>query len=836
MKKQAKKNLIAALSLAFVASLGVAGLAKTDVYATGEVEEVAVEGNFQMVDGAAIRIKSNTPSGIRWSVTVSESYYNYVTSLGEVEWGMVVDNKPITEKGGATQEVIPLKNQTLPKFTANDGKEETWTYYASITYDELDVSDTATLTKVYETVLYARAYNVVNDVTTMAIDADTGRSIKGVAMNCLVQENTTGNDDVTTDNKSTFVEYAGGEYATIESETVTKNAYDTKNATGTVISQDTLAAGTYSVYVGAKKFDDVTLGADGAISTTVSGLGSTLSTVGETNNVRFINADGEVYQVPFVSATHLISTADELKNYINSYDASVDTTGWYAVLTDNITISNQWDTGKGGNVYFRGTFDGLGHMVTGPIYSWNAFGLFGGVVGTAGTIKNVGFDGLYSPAGGAYALSGYMAGTMENVYVKATTAAASQYVKVQYNGTTKKNGVMKNCVFDVTYTGTQGAATAEGSAGNRTNVFTIGNTTDTLCTGNYATTAAFLAAQGENACWSGHWTFNDFGLCFGDTLVAQYATETKATAYGAAYTYANNAYTKQDTFTVDVSSLIGNAENYTVLLDGEEVETDGVLTLNVANYTMGSTHEVTVAANGKVYSQPFMVVSHAIGTEAELKTYIDNNGSTDETAIAEEKTWYAVLTDDITFTTRWDAGKANSVAFRGTFDGLGHMITGPIYAWNSGGLFGAIQAGAIVKNVGFDGLYSANAPANALSGFLSGTMENVYVKASTANTAQYVRFWGGTVKNCVFDVNFTGSTAGKTIWNKWGSFSNIFSIGSVDASINSDGSANDITTNYATVADFISEQLANVNTTNGWNMDVWSVKEGKLYFGTALVG
>jgi hypothetical protein len=297
-------------------------------------------------------------------------------------------------------------------------------------------------------------------------------------------------------------------------------------------------------------------------------------------------------------------------------------------------------------------------------------------------------------------------------------------------------------------------------------------------------------------------------------------------AYGAAYTYANNAYTKQDTFTVDVSSLIGEATDYTVLLDGEEIETNGVITLNVADYTMASTHEVTVAANGKVYTQPFMVVSHAIGTADEFKAYI--NSYTDNGGITAD--WYAVLTDNITFIEEWVTGKAanNNNFFRGTFDGLGHMITGPIKVNQRYGLFGGIGGVAgTIKNVGFDGLESTYDYPFALSGYMAGTMENVYVKATTAIQSQYVNVqWNGStssngvIKNCVFDITYTG-TVGTVTNNK---SANAFVIG------------NDANANYGTVAEFISAQLVNVTTANGWNMDVWSVKEGKLYFGSALVG
>ncbi|MBO5737577.1 MAG: hypothetical protein J6S04_07185, partial [Clostridia bacterium] len=700
-----------------------------------------------------------------------------------------------------------------------------------------------TLAKVYDEVLYARGYALVDGEYIYAEEADVARSIKGVAISCLIQENTVGCDDVTDTNLETFQTYAGGAYDVIENDGIVKNAYNVKTAVGTITAQNALEAGTYSVYVGAKKFDEITVSGDGKATVTITDLGSTISKIGKENNVSLINESGEVYQVPFVSATHTISTKDEFEAYLKSYDNAspseaqiAEEKTWYAVLTNDIVLTEQWVYARTQNSWLYGTFDGLGHTVKGTVFGYGVYGMFGGLTANA-TVKNIGFENLIGIEASTthHVLSGYMSGTMENVYVKGTPERAPRYVKIAYSGEANRNGIMKNCVFDVTYVGTQERVTTGGEAKDRTNVFTIGNTTDTLCT-NYATQADFLATQAENITAENGWNMNvwsvgNFGLCFGGDLVARYAVETKDTVYGASYTYANNAYTKQDTFTVDVSSLIGEATDYTVLLDGEEIQTNGVLTLNVADYTMASRHEVIVAANGKVYSQPFMVVSHAISTIEQFGAYLRSydNTSPSEAQIAEETTWYAVLTNDIVFTEEWVWGRASNSWLRGTFDGLGYIVKGPVFGYGVYGLFGGVSTGAVVKNIGFDNLYGHDGSTthNVLSGYMTGTMENVYVKTTTAKSPQYVRLMGGTIKNCVFDVTFMG-TVGKTIWNSWGTKTNNFSIGNANAE--------SITTNYATVADFISAELAKITEANGWNMNVWSVKEGKLYFGTALVG
>jgi hypothetical protein len=550
------------------------------------------------------------------------------------------------------------------------------------------------------------------------------------------------------------------------------------------------------------------------------------------------------YQVDVVFATHLISTKDEFQAYLSSYDnASPSDTQiaeeqtWYAVLTNDIVLTEQWTWQRTQKSWLRGTFDGLGYMVKGPVCAYGIYGLFGGVSAGA-TVKNIAFENLFGQdkSTSHNVLSGYMAGTLENVYVKGTTAKAPQYVRLM-------NGTIKNCIFDVRFVGETVGVAVWNLWGKIENVFSIGTVGEDDITENYAMGSAFLAEQAEHITakneWSKYWSFGDLGLYFGDELVVKYIEdpkpeydeeETKPMVYPASYTYTNCAYSKEAIFTVDVSTLIGNAEEYTVWLDDREIITDGVLTLNVADYMTGMKHEVLVIIDNKAYIQPFMLVSHAISTKDQFQTYLSSydNASPSDAQIAEEQTWYAVLTNDIVLTEEWKWQRTSNSWLRGTFDGLGYMVKGPVLGYGVYGLFGGVATGATVKNVGFDNLFGMDASTthNVLSGYMAGTMENVYVKGATAKSPQYVRLMNGTIKNCIFNVSFTG-TAGTTVWNNWGTKTNLFSIGTV--------ASDDITVNYATAAEFISAQLANITSANGWNMDVWSVKDNSLYFGDTKV-
>ena len=551
------------------------------------------------------------------------------------------------------------------------------------------------------------------------------------------------------------------------------------------------------------------------------------------------------YQANVVFATHLISTKDEFAAYLSSYDNATpsetqiaEETTWYAVLTNDIVLAEQWTWGRTSNSWLRGTFDGLGHMVKGAVYASGVYGLFGGIAAGA-VVKNVGFDNLYGLDASTThnVLCGYLQGTMENVYVKTTTEKSPQYVRLM-------NGTIRNCVFNMSFLGETAGVPVWNLWGKIENVFSFGSVGENDITKNYATGSSFLAEQAENIIpenkWSKYWSLDDLGLYFNGKLVAKYKEdpkpeyseeERKATVYPASYSYANGAYTKQATFTVDVSSLIGNVENYTVWLNNKEIATDGVITLNTADYMTGVKNEVLVIIDDKAYIQPFVLVTHAISTIEQFGAYLSSydNATPNETQIAEETAWYAVLISDIVLTEQWTWGRTSNSWLRGTFDGLGHMVKGPVFAYGVYGLFGGVAASGTVRNIGFNNLtgHDGSTTHNVLSGYMAGTMENVYVKTTTEKSPQYVRLMNGTIKNCVFDITYTGATAGVSVWNSWGTYSNNFSIGSVGA--------NNITENYATMAEFISAELAKITEANVWDMDVWSVKDGNLYFGETKI-
>ena len=836
MKKNFRKKLISVACLACMATLAFGvGMNAVSANAAEEAEVVTTTNNFYMTDGAAIRIKSGTPSGIRWSVTVTESYYNYVTSLGEVQWGMVVDNVAIEEDSTSTTQVnIPLKNQKLPTFNADDEVEETWTYYASITYDEL-VDDmtkagykedqiSEKLTQAYKTLLYARAYNTVNGTTTLAVDADTGRSIKGVATYCLI-ENTA---DVTAGNKSTFETYAGGAYTVAEEQEFNNfNAYDLLEKSGAFTAE--LTDGTYDVYFGAKYLGEVTA-TDGKVSLTATGFGKTFVKAGEMGELRFINAENEVTEVPFISATHAISTKAELTAFLTSYSGLTtadtnDSENYYAVLTKDINYEDAAMPGRAYNAArFGGTFNGMGYAIKNYRVA-DTGGIFGSIA-TGCLIENVAFINGIGRSQNAPLVAGQTyGGTVKNVYVKGSYTVANGYRGMFYAGGL---GVASNCIVDIDYPAETTAATTYvfvgANGGNLANsMYGIGNATQLepqTKTKPYADGVTFFNAEKANLTtengWSKYWTVSsEYGLFFG----AEHIINTLKKQTIAQYTFdeATKKYTKNDTFTV------------------------GGKTLNFSDYTLGETYSVDVNVDGKTIEQPFTLVSHAIGTKDELTAFLTSYSGLPTADTNDSENYYAVLTKDINYEDAAMPGRAyNAARFGGTFNGMGYAIKNYRVA-DTGGIFGSIATGCLIENVAFiNGIgRSQNAPLVAGQTY-GGTVKNVYVKGSytVANGYRGMFYAGGlgVASNCIVDIDYPANTTAATTY--------VFT-GGTNGGLKADtmfgiGNAKQLeyktaTAPYATVAAMLAEKKTSIVSANGWS-EYWSFDgSGNLYFGDEQV-
>ncbi|MBE5751981.1 MAG: hypothetical protein E7357_06170 [Clostridiales bacterium] len=298
-------------------------------------------------------------------------------------------------------------------------------------------------------------------------------------------------------------------------------------------------------------------GGEEIVSLTVNGVKTTVPangaldvtnfSYGVLNELQFITATGKVITQPFITASHVISTATGFMDYMNGWSggASATTNGTsddYVVLTANIDLDGQNVALKTSADYFAGTFNGLGHTVTDMKYtpksvngSWTIAGIFGRV-STSGVIENVAFTGITSSDGAnSYIISDYMCGVVKNVYVQAAVNNLKNVIRLAWgsNGW----GTVSNCIMNIQYAGTTSNATfndADGQgAANATavkNTYAIGNAaafspwsdeTRTV----YENVSALLTTEktyitAENG-WSEYWTFDESGnLYFATTKVA----------------------------------------------------------------------------------------------------------------------------------------------------------------------------------------------------------------------------------------------------------------------------------------------------------------------------
>ena len=182
--------------LAFVGVLcgviGVCSLEQTTVKADGEI---ATSG-FEMQEGASVSMHQ-TELGIRWSTTVTKSYYNsikkannevtFYTLVGPATDALKADITLLTTEYAEANSFHNLLCKVEPVFTDEDKNaetEDTFTYHGAIVYPEsvLKPDENTDYTLAASTMeLIARAYVSVDNVITYAKANDTARSMKGVA-------------------------------------------------------------------------------------------------------------------------------------------------------------------------------------------------------------------------------------------------------------------------------------------------------------------------------------------------------------------------------------------------------------------------------------------------------------------------------------------------------------------------------------------------------------------------------------------------------------------------------------------------------------------------------
>jgi len=458
MIKKVKLSVFGFLVSCFVAvsAFGCLSLAKTSY----EVDAATV-GKFVMKDGGSVRMAQDESdkTGIRWSAIIDQDFYNSL-NVGEqaVEFGAVVTPARNLSEGelltvDSKQAMTVSCSATEPKFNS----EGEFIYSASIVYDDLEEAQKQAA---YALELVARAYVKVGETYNYVESYSTTRSMRAIAL-AAVQSGAYAEDKLNVYyGKKTVNEISEntGYYGNVDASSVFENKHN--------------ISGEIQAYIGAKPVN-ATITNDGIV---VSNAGDLEEQKSYTLNV--FDANGNVYSQPFVAATKVIRTADDLayfelkditkdqgKSIVSStrFDGyyvvanDIDATGYNhkAIKSDEESYELTFKVGEDGKIPSKetdgvvtytknldtdlykveevgrytdrairggleGTFDGAGHTISNlTVINQGLFGLV-----TSGTVKNVGFTGV-NLKGSEYLMNTCLFaqnvsdGRFENVYVQA---------------------------------------------------------------------------------------------------------------------------------------------------------------------------------------------------------------------------------------------------------------------------------------------------------------------------------------------------------------------------------------------------------------------------------
>ena len=323
----------------------------------------AVAGHFQMVDGAEVRLSTNS-SGIRFRTSVSKEWYELATKDGATVKFYTVVNKYNNEDADEWSD--PIEATEIVDFSGDVTEYE---FTGAIIYNNLPEEY---LTAAYNLQLEAKAYAVISkegveDITVYAdrTNADTARSVAEVADNLMRTDGATA--DLTSEKlaildgfriiekANVYIDKTNG---TFDVTTVIKDAQILKVVMAD--SNDTYVDGVYN-------FDDT-------ITTAAS-----LSEAIIYTNLGIIETDFNV-------CTKVIK---DVSDWITVFNATGTINGYYYLGNDikdhpTLAITKSISSANA----FMGVFDGGGHTASFTVQRKQ--GIFAYL--SAATIKNVQFN------------------------------------------------------------------------------------------------------------------------------------------------------------------------------------------------------------------------------------------------------------------------------------------------------------------------------------------------------------------------------------------------------------------------------------------------------------
>ena len=467
---------------------------------------------------------------------------------------------------------------------------------------------------------------------------------------------------------------------------------------------------------------------------------SEMTDAGNLTFVATTDKDGVYYSfnVSVLLATKIIRAVNDLdvvKVTQTNIDNNTSIYGYYVLGND---INVKWskpmvasltynDTVKQyeANFGFRGTFDGLGHTISG--FAVNTFGMFGHV-GQGAVIKNVKFDkfkynGQYNGAlfGGTVRGAEITDVTLSNVeYVNAGAGIehtqgffASRYM--QYNKLTNiKIDASKYDVYSIF------GYVVNNNSFNNVEVKVKSFTMLGYINDERKDTTMIHELDG----------------------VIVYTNETVALAHETILLETTATQIDLSFATEYIGDTVSLTHNGKVLGDGAVL--DGKLNVDLSGIT--ETGALTLLAstvkNNVIYTfNVNVLLATKIIRKAEdldvvkvTQTNIDNNTSIYGYYVLGNDInvkWSKPMVASLTYNDTVKQYEAN-FGFRGTFDGLGHTISG--FAVSTNGMFGHVGKGAVIKNVKFD-KFKYNGHYNG--GLFGGTVRGAEITDVTLSNVEY---------------------------------------------------------------------------------------------------
>lgn len=415
-------------------------------------------------------------------------------------------------------------------------------------------------------------------------------------------------------------------------------------------------------------------------------------------------------------SSYSISTADELSLFAEYVNAGKLTEGVTFYLTSDIKLKNVTWTPIGSAVgtAFKGVFDGCGYAVLKLAVDSqeNDQALFGYVSGSAAEIKNLGVEGTLNgqtnAAGIAANLNGAKIANSWNA-VDVTGIDNVGGIAANVNG-----GTITNCTNYGYISGTAIVGAIAGSLNDGSTVEysyyvyysadkAIGSQTGTNAQSVYRFSTSSTEVLAEKELTVGSKTSSNMLTLLNGWLDMQ----------KNGHNYRNWVF---DTSTTAKQRVDGN---YPSLEYPDYVAP--VESTYTATATMTALYEAKQnAVEGGCYS--------ISGTD-ELKyfrDYVNQGFKTDGVIFFQDKDILITNTID-----SWEPiGNSEKVAFQGTFDGQGYILTGMAITGRSNGLglFGYVNnANAVIKNVGVFGVISGGDNCGAIVGeLMTGTVSNCW--------------------------------------------------------------------------------------------------------------